>query len=251
MIKLLKTEPLQCGESLPGYILRLTELNYYDRPSRITSLAGVPIATTTPSFMTTPGDLTLLATLSDVPVEELQRRTYPAVQRHKMPFRVVSFFGHPVSHSVITYDSAKICPACLQEIGCCHAVWDLLPVTTCPVHTCLLLRHCPGCRKRISWKRTKLCVCDCGFDWRNSAVSLIDQREIKLAQLVHQLLQLPVRANSATACANDNPLLSLDLLHLFTAVLFIAGQNEGFTDITGGTYVDIRQLALQFLGSSE
>src|SRR2546423_887924 len=130
--RLIRTSPLQPGESLVGYILRLTELNYYDTPSRITSLASLPnIFAITPSA---PPDLTLLAELAEVPLEELQRRTYPALESPKTPFRVISFFGHPVAHSIIRNETTKVCPICLQEFGYCRAVWDLLPVTTCPQH---------------------------------------------------------------------------------------------------------------------
>jgi len=233
--RLVNTTPLQAGESLIGYIIRLTELNHYDKPSRITYLAGVPnIFSIT---RTAPPDLTLLSKLADVPLEDLQRRIYPALKRPTTPFRVVSFFGHPVAHSIIRNENTKICPVCLQEFGYCRAVWDLLPVTTCPLHGCLLIRHCPKCKNRISSKRRKLCVCgDCNFDWRNSAVTLVDGSEIRLSNLIHQRLQLPVSTKPGAVCADDNPLVSLDLLYLFTAVLFLAGECEGFRDIAGRTW---------------
>lgn len=234
--RFINSTPLQQGESLIGFILRLTELNYYDKPSRITSLAGLPnIFAITPSA---PMNLTLLAKLADVPLEELQCRTYSALRHHSSPFTgVVSFFGHPVAHSIIRNENTKICPICLQEFGYCRAVWDLLPVTTCPLHGCLLMRHCPNCKNRISSKRRKLGACGgCNFDWRNSAVTLVDVTEIRLSNLVHQRLQLPVSTKPGAVCADHNPLVFLDLLCLFTAVLFLAGECEGFRDIAGRTW---------------
>jgi len=233
--RFINTTPLQAGESLIGYIIRLTELNHYDKPSRVLALAGLPnIFSTTP---TAPVDLTLLANLAAVPLEELQRRTYPALKSSALPVRVVSFFGHPVAHSIIRNETTKVCLICLQEFGYCRAVWDLLPVTTCPLHGCLLMRHCPKCQNRVSSKRRKLCVCDCcNFDWRNSKPTTVAAREIRLAQRVHELNQLPTSTSKDASFPPDNPLVSLDLCHLFTTVIFLAGQKEGFTDITGSSW---------------
>jgi hypothetical protein len=64
----------------------------------------------------------------------------------------------------------------------------------------------------------------------------VDGTEIRLSNLAHQRLQLPVSTKPGAVCADNNPLLSLDLLYLFTSVLFVAGECEGFRDITGRTW---------------
>jgi hypothetical protein len=233
--KLPNPAPLELGESLAGYILRLTALNYYDRPQRITSLAGLSnILGIAP---TASADLTALSNLTGVPIEELQSRTYPGVKHESSPFTAVSFFGHPVAVSIIRNEKTKVCPACLKEFGYCRAVWDLLPVTTCPLHECLLMRHCPHCNNRVFSNRRGVSLCAvCNFDWRNSTVALVDVAEIRLSNRVHQLLQLPVSAKPYAAFVEDHPLMSVDLLYLFTAVLLLAGECEGFRDMVGRTW---------------
>jgi len=98
---------------------------------------------------------------------------------------------------------------------------------------CSLLRNCLRCNWRISWNRKKLCVCKCGFDWRKSIPITVEEHEVKLAQRVHQLCQFPLSKNPRADFDLDNPLLSLDLSHLLSAVLFVAGQYEGFISIVG------------------
>src|SRR4051812_19831130 len=97
--KLINTRPPLRGESLIGYILRLTEINYYDSPCRIVSLAGLTkIDARTARAQ---ADLTLMANLAEVPLEDLEYRTYPDLKDDSSPFTAVSFFGHPVAVSII------------------------------------------------------------------------------------------------------------------------------------------------------
>src|ERR1044072_1004745 len=160
--RLLHTAKREAGESLLGYILRLSDLNYYDTPARITSLAGLPRLSAAAHFISSNKvDLTTLASLSDTSVEELHRRVYYPAKHSSTGCRTVFFFDHQVHHDAIRSQHAKVCPMCLTEFGFCRAVWDLLTVTCCPIHACLLLRNCPQCDTRISWNRKHLCVCVC------------------------------------------------------------------------------------------
>ena len=221
------------GESIFGFILRLTDLNYYDTPSRITSLAGLPPITAPPSFISdNTADLSSLASLADTSMDELRKRMHLSVT-HSSTFLTLSFFGHPVPQYTIRCQNPKLCVMCLGEFGFCRAVWDLLPVTTCPLHMCSLLRNCPRCNWRISWNRKKLCLCRCGFDWRKSSAVTVEEGEVKLAQHVHRLCQFPLSKNPRANFDLDNPLLKLDLSHLLSAILFVAGQYEGFISIVG------------------
>jgi hypothetical protein len=63
----------------------------------------------------------------------------------------------------LTHYYPRVCPQCLAEHGIAMAIWDLTLFVACPKHACLLIDTCPACATRISWKRSKIAICRCGF----------------------------------------------------------------------------------------
>jgi hypothetical protein len=229
--ELLHPAEFQVGESQFSFLLRLTELNHYATPAWITSLAGLPrISDPYPFIFDKSADLNRLATLSGRSVAELKARMYLPIGETVW---TRSFFGLPVPYYMIRARRPRVCSLCLKDFGFCRAVWDLLPVTTCPIHRCLLLRNCPKCNCHISSSRTKLYLCKCTFDFRKAVPVPVEEHELRIAQQVHRLCGIPGSTNPVADFLPDNPLLSLDLFHLFSAGLLIAGQYEGFIDLVG------------------
>jgi hypothetical protein len=242
--ELLHPAEFQVGESQFSFLLRLTELNYYATPAWITSLAGLPrISDPHPFIFDKGADLNRFANLSGRSVAELKARMYLPIGEPETRCGTRSFFGLPVPYYMIRAQRPKVCPLCLKDFGFCRAVWDLLPVTTCPIHRCLLLRNCPKCYRHISWSRTKLYLCKCTFDFRNAVPVPVDEHELRIAQQVHRLCGIPGSTCPGADFRPDNPLLSLDLFHLFSVCLLIAGQYEGFIDTVGKSW-DSRRRAV-------
>lgn len=61
-------------------------------------------------------------------------------------------------------DQARVCVKCLQARGVALLLWELLPVTACPVHLLELQNECPHCARPLRWNRPALTICGCGRD---------------------------------------------------------------------------------------
>jgi hypothetical protein len=52
--------------------------------------------------------------------------------------------------------------------------WEALPFTVCPLHRAILIDSCPHCHQSLSWRRKKVSVCSCGYDWRRISPAVIE-----------------------------------------------------------------------------
>lgn len=57
---------------------------------------------------------------------------------------------------------AKVCPACLREVGYARLVWLTRAVPACFRHGYGLLQECDGCGRPIRWARPGVRICRCG-----------------------------------------------------------------------------------------
>jgi hypothetical protein len=228
--RLLRTPRPEHDESFGGYITRLTEANDYLSSSWILSLAGIRCGNgSSIHYLVFQDDLDLsmLARLIGLDVSELLPLTYPPVVTELNSTSKHQFFGLPVRKQVIRVNKAKICPSCLRETNYCRRLWDLIPVTVCHFHKCLLIDACPKCNKGITWARKYLCSCPCWFDWRDVPSVAIDDSELEVGRHIYSL------CNRITGLGGDafeqkmNPLLRLNLDDYISALLFIAGQYVG------------------------
>jgi hypothetical protein len=224
------TEEPQPDENFVGYLLRLTQLNDYDTVSWILQMAHIrDYADASSSFSSDPSlDLLPLAQLAGVNCLKLSQLIYRPIRitaNRKMG--EYSVFGAPLAHYLIRRKHPKICPGCLREREYLRRVWDLAPVTACPLHKCLLLDECPSCGARISWSRRAISVCRCEFDWREHASAEVDDSELEVARQIHLLCKLPVGAIKADKLGANNPLYSLRLQPFISALIFVASQFAG------------------------
>ncbi len=226
-------------ESFVGYILRLTELNSYDTPSWIVQLAGIgKFFRLGLTFNCYKGlDLSKLAQLTGADVTDLTKLLFIPDDsgRRKAKFYVV--FKATVFPYVIRRCTPKICPGCLQDTGYTRKIWELAPVTACPIHKCLLMDSCPHCQAPISWQRPGISVCRCGTDWREYRTSLIEDSELAVARQIYHLCGLITGTPPQQNPDLTSPIYELDLKSYISALFFVAGQYVGTTDTKGKNLV--------------
>lgn len=184
--RILRTARPHADESLNGLLLRISEINGYERPGWLLELAHAP-----ENAVTARTALDGLAYAIRQPVSVLQERAYwnPAPKTRAF----ATFFGKPVRNYHIERRGVRVCPRCLEQNGHCRALWDIRLVTVCPDHDCALLDSCPGCRQPITWARRNVAACDCGCDWRTVASVPADPQVSELAAVIHGAAGFPVR----------------------------------------------------------
>ncbi|MBV8855364.1 MAG: TniQ family protein [Acidobacteria bacterium] len=233
---LLRRETPLGGESFGGYLTRMAQKNGYDSAVWLLSAGGIRCkhgVSTNISFCDSAAGLVGLASLLGLDVSELLTLSYPR-PTSKDARTDYTFFGHRVQQYVLRPDRPKVCPACLGEAAHSRRIWECSLVTTCPRHGRLLIDHCPGCSRRISWLRGKVCVCGCGYDWREAAPAMpLPDKELALTKYVHQLCGVKTAGEEANWQPPSNPLFTLSLRGLVSAVTFIASQSRGISCSTG------------------
>jgi TniQ protein len=234
-MKLLMRPKPEKGESFIGYLVRLTELNGYDTPSWILSLANIDYMELQWNFSFVFGKskgLEKFAQITNNTLEDLNGLVYfPAnSSQGNTNEHEYDFYGASLNRSIIRPHQPKICPKCLVEFGYCFRVWDCSLVTACPFHECLLLDSCPKCRRRIRCISKSLSVCPCGCDWREIYPQFLSAGELAVSRRVYQLCGLLPKASEE---ARENPLHHLDLRDFVVALTFIAGQFRKMAWATG------------------
>jgi hypothetical protein len=217
---LLLSRPPLNDESLLGYLLWLVELNCYRKISWLFNLSKTPgqlWSKVSRSFLFSNSDLSRLANLVKTEESLLSHKLHPGnFESYKF-----SFFGHPVNYRSIHSLYPKICPACIRDFNYVKAVWDFSLVTCCPLHNCMLINICPSCCKRISWFRKKVAICRCGYDFRNSVLTTINQDQTLLSKSIYNLL-----FNSQYRSILPIPLQTASLGDLFTILTFFSDDHK-------------------------
>lgn len=240
--KLLKTSAPQPDESFIGYLLRLTEANYYDSPSWIMQMAGLTERANDTAFVFNNSlNLVPLERLTGVDRNKLEELIYHPAGPTRKKMGNYRLFGAAIMQYLIRPDRPKICPYCIRETGYTRRVWEIIPITTCPVHKCLLLDECPNCHARIYWNRRSISRCHCELEWRECQSLQVEEHELVVTEHIYRLCNLTL-ANSKTAQPqiNGNPLYQLDLWHFLSALTFVAGQYGGFIDTKGKYIVSLK-----------
>lgn len=217
--RLLVTGSPASDESLMGYIVRLTELNSYDTPAWIGQMINLCQRTLGKWHslrLHKTADLSSLAELTRTGVSVLTKLSYLIDSSADS----ANVLGLTVPRPTLNLFRPKICPRCLEQSNYCRQMWDLLLVTTCPTHQCLLLDYCPNCNKTISWIRSRVSTCSCTLDWRSVTSTSVGSTELVLTQWVHQLFG-PSATNK-----QSSPIFRLHLGDVQKLLLLIARQQH-------------------------
>lgn len=218
-----------------GYLLRLATLNRYDTPSWILQLAEIKSYVQSKLSFAFDSSLNLspLVKLTGVSHDKLAALMYAPVNRSRKTVGDYLVFESPVPQYMIRLRYPKICPECLRETGYIRKLWELSPVTICPLHRCMLLDECPGCGERISWCRPQIDRCRCDFGWREYKSLLVEDGELQVTRQIYLLCAQPLPLSPSGAFRTSNPLRHLELKHLLSALFFIASQFKGIVDTKG------------------
>lgn len=147
---------LRPGESLPGFVLRLSERARFTTADRLAAIAGMR----QPGSAVTKADLSPLAGLAGSTAAILETAAYRPVAQpahHR-------FLGATVSREFLRLDVRRFCPLCLKTSSFHRARWDLALVTACAGHSVRLLDRCSTCGKHVGWRYPSVGRCRCGAD---------------------------------------------------------------------------------------
>ena len=221
-------------EDLAGYILRMCQSNGYDSPQWIYTLAGIPQYTANGNFFArTTRDLSQLALLFSIEESKLWTMAFCG---HKPSELVrVELFGRSLPTYNLQKQRAKVCPCCLAAEPYCRKLWNLIPLTICPVHHCLLVDICPQCDRQIRWDRNSVTQCKyCKLDWRSIQPEILRLDDTIPSRLLFAACGLEQLGQAELQLIGDrHPILNLELEHLISLLTFIAGQLVDVCDTTG------------------
>lgn len=232
--KLLLSDFSGTHESLLGYIVRLTELNRYDRPAWITEEARLSNIVNGHSIIANDAvDLERLARLSGRSATDLRILLYQSADGANGKFAPRIIYSQPVPYYLLRLRQPKICSACLGEESYCRRIWDLALVTTCPTHRCLLIDKCPECGRRISWNRNSVSRCPdpCGYSWLGTTLQSVDDLALKVTQHIYYLCGNPCNKTLYGNQLSASPLSNLRLDSFILCLLFIGSQLDNSRDI--------------------
>lgn len=207
-------------ESLGGYLLRLTEANFFEKVYWIYDLAGlisfrVPLNPYLINSETE--DLSKLSQLTRVEKGTLWSLLVPFLYEQKYNNEQYNFRIR--DKYFIHAKKTKICPVCLKEKIYVRKFWDYSFFTCCPYHRCLLIDVCPNCNKYIKYNRKTVSRCNCGYNFLEAEVEKIIEGEDELSKLICLLIGIQVGNNIKETTIN--PLFGLKLDTLFEVLYFI------------------------------
>lgn len=222
---LFRVDPLS-GESPRGYLCRVAQEHGYPSPSSVVQIAGLP-----PAGLDREDHIEQLAHALRLEPEEWRTLCYRSLQRRDRSAQRL-FCGEPVSADDLNYGHPRLCPLCLRERPIWWAAWDLALVTVCPLHHRRMVNRCPGCQRKVSWRRPAVHRCHCGFDFRTIAPEEADGDLVSLHAAIWQAARVPFDHAAPRAVANYGfppHLLDLKLGPLLRLILFVGSIQENGT----------------------
>jgi hypothetical protein len=178
-------------------------------------------------------DFSKLAQLLSVEESTLWKMAFREYKSNKVAR--VKFFGRSLPTYNLSKLTAKVCPCCMAEKTYCRKIWNLIPLTVCPIHHCLLLDACPQCDRPIRWDRNSVNECKyCELDWRDVRSEILELTDTIPSHLLSTACGLEQLGKAELQLISDrNPILNLELEHLISLFTFIAGQLIDIGDTTG------------------
>lgn len=237
---LLRTPRPYPDESLKGLLVRATEENGYHTSSLLLYLANVGLDAKGKRILYREMGLKNLSKMLNIDIPTLQDMACLSGIKEILP-QAYNMFGHKIHKYSVRAGNPKTCPGCLRESNYIRKIWDLAAFTCCPKHKTLLIEKCPKCGLKISWKRDKVSVCECGQDWKKVDLPEVSEAETILSRLILKVCGLWESDEAAVERKDGenpagNPLSTVGLSELLCAAYFIAGQQHGVVDATGKQY---------------
>lgn len=174
----LRRPKLYEGENLYSYLLRTATANHYEVFANFKSVLNERMAKfgaddTLPNLSSQEA-FRAVESLCGIPTSHLWNATiHRFAQIINLPNEWegenTSHWGWADSESIRRGcrppHQVAFCPACLHEKPFFRLVWNLLGVTACLDHQCMLVDSCPGCGSNLTEKDVVACRCPkCGYD---------------------------------------------------------------------------------------
>ena len=223
--KLLRTPVPYADESLAGYILRMSEANYYQSPRWILQLAGYQ----NKGFIkfdchnNKPTKLTQLTGIDD---KLLKSKAFETTREGS----IISYGVHKKAN--------QLCPYCLQKSSYIRFFWDFKISQVCPIHECNLINRCPRCKQTIRWSRPGVVKCKCDFDFRHSPTTTATDIQLNFAFYLYGYLGQVEYLNAIKAIySEDNPVFDLSfrmfsrLTYFFESYIKVYWKHQKPTDM--------------------
>lgn len=146
------------GESVLGFILRVSELNGYSSPMKLLHYAGMDDN----EARSARPPLDKLAPIFGKSQEELKTAGLDNMSQSRG--RHVEVMGHSIPSMFTSCKHASLCLECIKENGFIEGFQEIKYSVACPKHKVRTIRYCPGCQNTLSWHRLGLTKCKCGTD---------------------------------------------------------------------------------------
>lgn len=197
-VKLINRPAPYDDESFMGYILRLSELNYYSTPFNLvkTGVSWKDSKSDKASIndyikLLSSGDIDLsgFSSLVEESIDTLESLRYPVVHSAIDHYPDIhEFFFYDVPSNYLRFAYPRVCVECLKEAPYHRSIWDFAPLTCCPKHKVLLTDLCPCCDMQLTWARKGIKYSQCGVDLTEVSPVKIDHNQYWLSNEVQYLL---------------------------------------------------------------
>lgn len=222
------------AESLPGYVLRLSEKNGYVSPWSLCRMAGMRQR----EIQTTGIGVEKLAAIANCAASELHQIAFTSASNR----RLSALLGHRLTPTELNIAQPKLCPQCVAERGFIEAHWHLELMVACPIHQCLATTDCPNCEKRLRWFRPGLLQCECGQSLLELPTSSICQSETAMLDLIsRKVLGHPIGNHNPASLPQDD-LMKMTLRSMLIVIRVLAKYRLIADDCAAST--DKRQVVL-------
>ena len=182
-------------ESVPGFLLKLAELNAYDSPAKLLSYSGFD----SNEARAARPSLDKIGQLIGKSAHDLRAS---GLDEAGTSVRYLQVMGHSVSTMHTKSKQAGFCLKCVQENGYIDGFHELKYAVACPSHAQKTIQSCPACHKNVSWQRLGLTRCACGFDLSETSPAKVDHPATLalLGILYNKLMRQPLDQVKIEAC---------------------------------------------------
>jgi hypothetical protein len=160
------------GESVLGFILRISELNGYSSPMKLLHYAGM----NDNEARSARPPLGKLAPVFGKSQEELKNAGLDNMSQSRG--RYVEVLGHSIPSMFTSCKHASLCLECVNENGFIEGYYEIKYAIACPKHKVRTIKYCPSCQNSLSWHRNGLTTCKCGADLAQANSEKIDSPEV-------------------------------------------------------------------------
>lgn len=163
-------------ESLPGFLMRIADLNGMPGVEAVLEVAALPL-----DYATVGCELGGLARVLDGTVDETALEAASLWPGRNGETRI-RYGPHALSITDVDRRYAKVCPRCLDGDALARRHWHLRAMPVCPEHARALLDACPRCGARLMWSRGEVRTCGCGQDLREADTAPVEGEELELCR---------------------------------------------------------------------